>query len=246
MIIKLTSEEQREIVFSHVGPRTLSKEYLDEREKVWNKRTSEAQEKGQLLWNGEVYTIESIIQFDESRIVVELGSSEYKDIVFRSQFSTEKILEVFGTNHILNFITLDCIPTTTDGKAVFGVRAKGTYVQEGALGLIGGTLNKDEMTVKTMEDITDFMMKEVAEETAITLQRNSLQLFSINFFRSKYEFLYTFKLNQSSKEIKALHKEGEFSELVAFDLNELEQSHFTKLDTVRFCRNYLQELLLTR
>lgn len=243
MIIKFSREEQEKIIFREVKRRALSNQYLEQREEVWQRKLSESKQKNQKLWNGEVYTIETLIQYDESRVVLELGSSEYKDIIFRSQLGAERISEEFGSNHLLNFITVDCIPVTTDRKAVFGVRAKGTYVQEGALGLIGGTLNKDEMSVKSLNDITQFMLKEIREETAMVLPFESLRLFSVNFFRSKYEFLYTVNLDCSSNEIQKLHRDGEFSRLVALNRDELEKTDLTPLDTIRFCKNYLSDLL---
>jgi hypothetical protein len=243
VILKLSPDEVRSIRIQHVPRRPLGAEYLEERERAWNERMSHARGHGKKLWNGTIYTVEKFLQFDESRILLELGTCEYKDIVFQNRMGAEALAERFGSAHLFSYTVADCIPITTDGKAVFGIRAAGTNIEEGAIGLIGGTLNQDERQISSLQDLTDYMKKEIDEETALPLGVPELRLYAINYYRSKFEFLYTARLAFGSAEISAFERQGEFSRLVALNALELAEVKNNRLDAVRFCARYLPELL---
>lgn len=243
VILQLSPEEKRAISFRQAARRPLSADYLEFREKTWNERLAHAREKGKKLWNGTVYTVDNFLQFDESRLVIELGTCEYKDIVLQVNLGGEAVVDRFGSDHLLHYTVADCIPVTSDGKAVFGLRAPGTNVEEGALGLIGGTLNHDERSVSSMADVQEFMRKEIDEETGLLPIASELSLHALNFYRSKYEFLFTCRLSCSSAELGRWEKPGEFSRLLAFSAQELAASRQPQLDAVRFCGNYLGGIL---
>ena len=143
MITYFSDKELGNIKIQKISPSPLPAAYLTEREKVWQVKMEEAVKTGAQLWNGEVYTLDKLIQWTDDQILLNLGTCEYKDILYRiyqrSQ-STEYLL-----NHpVLQYLTVCCIPVTTDDRFVFGIRSGQTAVMQGSLSLIGGTLNKDK------------------------------------------------------------------------------------------------------
>lgn len=243
MMIHFSHEEQAHLQIRQVARRPLSDGYLTAREQGWTRRQQRAATEGTHIWNGEIYTIERILQYDEQRLVLEMATCEFKDIVYRVQEGVEAIEGRHGSDHVMPFVTVDCLPMTADGKLVFGVRSRGTTAQPGTLGLIGGTLNRDEMVVERFADIGRFMAQEISEETSLPVRISQLVLFSLNFFRAKYEFLYTCKLDASARDLAQLCKPGEFVQLLALAPQDLDRLDMPQLDAVRYCRNYLLALM---
>ena len=242
MIIRFSQDELHKLSIRQIDRGVLSETYRRERQGVWDIKLAAARAEGRDLWNGEVYTIENIIQYDEDCIVIEMSSCEYKDIVLQTEKGVEAIVKQYGTDYLLRFVTVDCIPITRDGRFVFGIRGGKTIVGTGALGLIGGTLNKDEMSVERFSDISAFMQREIQEETNLPCAAETLALFSLNFFGGKYEFLFSLRVPVHSNEIAGMHKTGEFSQLIAMGLAETISTQRYGVDAFRYCRNYLPRL----
>ena len=241
MLILFSRDEMRTIRLTHVQRPTHSPAYLEERERVWQARLTKAQTTGEHLWNGEPYTIEHFIQVDETHVLLEMSSCEYKDIVFRVTKGVAAIVQTYGTDYLPQYVTVDCIPVTSDGRFIFGVPAPLTTAPSGMVGLIGGMLNKDEMTVSSFADIVAFMRKEVCEETTLVCHAEDLTLFSSNVFRGKYEFLFTFEAHIHSAEVSSLGTPEEFEQLVATDLAGA-MAIDNGLDAFRYAKNYLPQL----
>ena len=87
------------------------------------------------------------------------------------------------------------------------------------------------------------MEHEIEEETAIQRDQIRLDLFSLNSFRMKYEFIFTCRLNVHSSEIQQLHKEGEFSDLLALSASEVLQTSLPKTDSFRYAKHYIHKIL---
>jgi 8-oxo-dGTP pyrophosphatase MutT (NUDIX family) len=240
MIRRLSPEASLSLVIRHVDRAAISRRYRDERERVWQARLARAEALGKKLWNGELYTIETL-EMRRGRLEIEMGSCEFKDVVFRIERGAESLEEEFGPEHVPRYVTADCIPTTADGKFVFGIRSSGTNVPGGRLGLIGGTLNKDEMAIDGFADIETFMRREIAEETTFDVESTTLRLYSINEFERKYEFLFTFALALESNAVGSMNTEAEFERLVALDLEHARVAEHG-LDAFRFAKAYLGEL----
>jgi hypothetical protein len=241
MRILFSHDEMRALHLTHVPRPTRSPAYLAERESVWQGRVTAARMKGEHLWNGELYTIEHLLQWDETHILLAMSSCEFKDVVFRVHTGLAVLAQTYGTAHLPQYVTVDCIPVTSDGQLIFGVRGAGTHVQAGKVGLIGGTLNKDEMTVASFADIVTFMQKEVHEETALLCHVDELTLFALNVFRGKYEFLFTFDAHVHSAEVRDLNTPEEFDYLMATDLAGA-MAIDNGLDAVRYAKTYLPQL----
>jgi len=229
-----------EIIFT--GPAKSSPRYITERDEIWEQKLAKAEKENRKLWNGTIYTIEKLLQIDEENLKIVLSFCEFKDIVFRISKGIPYMQSAFGIDHIPKFITVDCIPISSDGKFVFGLRGNKTNVADGSIGLLGGTVNKDEMEISTFNDFTTFMIREIQEETHIKVEKERLNLFSLNQFRGKYEFLYTLDLEIESSKINTILKDDEFSEMLCLSREEVFAWNRPTVDAFRYCRNYIDKI----
>ncbi len=242
MISYLTDAEIKKIRIQFQENTNLSEEYIKERESIWNERITITKKLGKNIWNGIIYTIDKFLQIDDRNIHMSLNTCEFKDIVFRINKGIPYIIKKYGISYISKFITLDCIPITTDGKFVFGLRGNNTNVDSGSIGLIGGTANKDEMEIHSFNDFTKFMINEIEEETLANVRENKLTLFSINQFNGKYEFLYKLALDIDSSEIHKIHKNDEFNNLLCLTAKEVQNYNKPMLDAFIYAKTYIQDL----
>ncbi len=242
MISYLTDTETKNIKIQFQENNNLSGNYIEERESIWNERIASTKKQGKNIWNGIIYTINKFLQIDDENIHIVLNTCEFKDIVFRINKGIPYIIEKYGISYISEFITLDCIPVTKDGKFVFGLRGNNTNVNNGSIGLIGGTANKDEMEIHSINDFKKFMINEIEEETLIKVKENMLTLFSINQFNGKYEFLYKLALNIDSSKIHEIHKNDEFQDLLCLTAREIQNYNEPMLDAFRYAKTYIQDL----
>lgn len=74
MMIRLSREEQQHIQIRQVARGVCSADYLAAREHAWQQRQQRAATEGARIWNGEIYTIERILQYDEQRIMLEMAT----------------------------------------------------------------------------------------------------------------------------------------------------------------------------
>ncbi|MCF6239752.1 MAG: hypothetical protein L3J74_00215 [Bacteroidales bacterium] len=242
MIIHLSETELLKAQISFQPPTQMSSRYLIERENVWSEHIRKAYKSGKNIWNGIIYTINDWIQIDEENLLIKLSSCEFKDIVFRNYKGVTYVLNNYGIDSMSKFITLDCIPVTNDGKYVFGIRGNTTNVKNGSIGLIGGTANKDEMEITSTVDFKKFMIKEIEEETQITVNEHNLSLFSINQFNGKFEFLYKLVLNLNSCEIDKIFRKGEFVDILCLSEQEVFNYKGKTLDAFRYSKLYINSL----
>jgi 8-oxo-dGTP pyrophosphatase MutT (NUDIX family) len=243
MRIKFTEKELHSLQLEFVPRRNLSADYLVKRDEYWNYRAPLAQSLGKQLWNGEVYTVEKIDFRFPLQAKIYLSTCEYKDILFARDYGLEKVAQEFGVDSIQSYITVCCIPVTAGDRFVLGIRGGNTAVSEGALGLIGGTVNKDEMQVNSLNHLKEFMAREIEEETAIPVILERLKLFCLNYYFGKYEFIYRYSLPESIKNINFFHKSGEFSSLKELSLSEVLSFNRPMLDAVVQSKAYLSDLL---
>jgi hypothetical protein len=239
MISFLTDNEMQHAVFHFRSPIPLSEKYNIEKEIIWEEEIEKAKKTGKKIWNGVVYTIEEMLQYDEETIHFVLSTCEYKDVLFRIVKDRSVIIRDYGISHLPKYITMDCIPVTKDGKFVFGIRGNSTLPDGGCIGLIGGTANMDEMEIGSGADLNKFMIREIEDETRLRVNENQLTLFSLNQFNAKYEFLYRLSLDLDSSEISRYHKEGEFVRLVCLTTEEIYNYADPTLDAFRYARLYI-------
>ena len=203
MRILFSPAERQHFTFQESPRRPLSSAYLEAREKVWQQKLDDAHVRGLELWNGEIYVIERFIQTDESDLVIELSTCEYKDITFTSHHTIQGIVRDYGADHLHPYITINGIPVTEDGRCVFGLRSAHIFASDNMIGLIGGTANKDEMPINALDEVRRFMHMEMQEETRLIYDERDLTLLGLHHYRGKYEFLYTIRLPITADRLSA-------------------------------------------
>jgi hypothetical protein len=239
MITYLSDTELNNVQIQTIENRSQTEEYIKERELIWNERIWETEKLGKKVWNGTIYSIDRFVQIDDRNIHIVLNSCEFKDIIFKIKKGIPYIVEKYGISNVAEFITLDCIPITTDGKFVFGLRNNNTNVNSGSIGLIGGTANRDEMEINSISDFSKFMINEIEEETLLKVKQDRLTLFSINQFNGKYEFLYKLYLDIESDKIRKIHKNEEFAKMVCLTAQEVLDYNGLMLDAFKYAKTYI-------
>lgn len=243
MITYLTDSELKNIHIQFRERKNLTEEYVNERELIWNNRIAETEKLGKNFWNGIIYSVDRFLQIDDRNIHIVLSSCEFKDVVFNIKKGIPYIIEKYGISNLSEYITLDCIPVTKDGKFVFGIRNNNTNVNSGSIGLIGGTANRDEMEINSKTDLSNFMIKEIEEETLVKVKQDKLKLYSINQFNGKYEFLYKLNLDIDSKRICEIHRNEEFAETVCLTAEEVLDYNGTMLDAFKYAKSYIRDFV---
>jgi hypothetical protein len=171
MRILFSPAGRQHLTFQESPRKALSSAYLEAREKVWQQKLDDAHVRGLELWNGEIHTIERFIQTDESHLVIELSTCQYKDITFTIHHTIQGIVRDYGADHLHPYITINGIPVTEDGRCEFGLRGAHIFASDNMIGLIGGTANKDEMPINALDDMRRFMHMEMQEETRPSMIR---------------------------------------------------------------------------
>ncbi len=212
--------------------------YIREREKIWQEQKAIC---GDNLWNGTVYTIEQFSLQLPEKVSLSLSICQYKDLIFKRTYGSNNILKNYGSQFLVYHTAVLIIPVTRDSKYVFGVVAKNGFFEAGKIVLLGGALNYNEGKVNKFEDIRSFAAKELAEETLLNVNPEQLKLASLNSYKFTYHFLFFLQLEIESKDLNAIVKQDELSNLLAFSRQELANlSHSPVSDYVKFYGNYLQ------
>lgn len=166
MIIHFSSSELDNLTFDLVPHRDPTPAYLADRERTWDEQMARVQALNGHMWNGEIYTWEDVLIPDTNRVIIRVGTCEYKDVVFRFHQGREYVSGRYGDEALVRIMGVNVMPLTADGKFVFGQRAD--RPEQGApVGGIGGTLNKDEIEIHTFADVCRHAFTELQEETAL-------------------------------------------------------------------------------
>ncbi len=219
--VYLFTQAELESITIEPRPRAeLADAYLVEREAVWLDELTNAGTHGDSMWNGEIYTLEEIVTSTSGQVTLGMSTCEFKDVVLRMVRGKESILERYGAGYSLNTSGVTMIPVTRDGQFVFG--ARGDYAGRGThpMGLIGGTLNKDEMEIHDFAGIQRFMLKEAAEETRFKFDIADLRFVALGHAPHAFLFLFTGCIGLTSEEVTNYHRGGEFSHLRAMSVQE--------------------------
>lgn len=233
MFIQFTEAEIQNLTIQPVERPQWSAMYLEEREQAWTAQMEQVLARNGHMWNGEIYTWEDILIPNENRVILRVGTCEYKDVVFRFLQGHEYVNERYGDESLVRIMGVNVMPVTADGKFVFGQRAD--RPEQGApVGGIGGMLNKDETEIRTFAEIRGHAFTELQEETALPVAPQDLRFFGLFAAGHSYHFLFAVRLAVGSAEIQNYHRPGEFSRLLAF--TEQEARDYTLPTTPMFKR----------
>lgn len=240
MQILLNSQNTK---FKFIPRQVHSQDYLQLREQVWQEQIAKSSQENWELHNGEIYTIQKILTTDLTNTEISFSTCEYKDIVLK-----QKKLNKVGVQHADSLrsefemhATVDMILKTQDQKFIFGIRNSKTLLKSGSIGLIGGTLNKDELKIAKFDDISNFAKKEFEEELSLDPKDFDFTFYSLNQFSFKYEFLYLVKSKLDSSGISN-SKLSEFEKLVALTKTEVLNYSSLELNAFTFAKSYIEKL----
>lgn len=221
MIIKIDTDQVCKIKLEFEGKRQFSQRYIDFREKVWMEKVKSGKKAGKEFWNGKLYTLEGIIQYDLSDITITLGECEYKDYIVKKSSGPKVIEKRYGRSYLQIHCGLGILPVTKDGKYIFGIKKTTVTLEKDILGYISGVFNKDEMVVKSFEDIRKFAHKELIEESNIVVDSDELEFMHLNLFNAYAEFMFMVRLDICSDELQGIQKDDEFNEFVVMTRKEV-------------------------
>lgn len=173
------------------------------------------------------------------QITLGMSTCEYKDVILRMVKGRGSILEKYGAGYFLNTSGVTWIPVTQDGRFVFGIR--GDYAGRGThpMGLIGGTLNKDEMEIYDFAGIRRFMLKEAEEETRFKPDITDLRFVALGHAPHAFLFLFTSRIRLYSEEVTNRNRGGEFSHLKAMSAEEATAYNLHATPAFWFWRQHL-------
>jgi 8-oxo-dGTP pyrophosphatase MutT (NUDIX family) len=205
---------------------------------AWQERVREAVSRAQRIWDGRYYRVinASDMKGDATPLRLCLGTIRYRYI------ATFRVLhECHAREGIdpLNHLSTAGLIRTRDGKFLFGRRS-----QNGAIDLIGGGVQSDELEVESGSDIEASLRKEIFEElgvrsTQIETVRGAGVLLSST---SNVLVVAAVDLTLSMDEVAAQfadRSDDEMSELVAINEDDLS----TFLGSMSDCRTLIPTLV---
>jgi len=207
-----------------------NEKYLEARESVWNEKLKEYEEKKMPLWNGVVYYLDKI-----EGDTVYTGLCEYKDLIFLSTKSINKIYEEYNINFNFLYINVQIFIKDEKGNYLFGTKHYKDYVE---IISVGGTLRlEDGNEIKKFEDIVEYAKKEITIETKIKINSNDLKYHDIIIDSGICTFLFDYSLGELSEDILNI---GEFDGSVILKKEEIfDDGKFRANDRLKSLKNYL-------
>jgi hypothetical protein len=220
-----------------LDPIERSREYLEERERVWQEKKNAY---GDRLWNGRVCTVRSISVKDRA-VVLRLSACEYKDILFKKQLGWMELQRRFPGEPVDIHAFTAALPITDDGQAVFGVVGRGTVQSEGLLDLIGGTLNIDEHPISSFDDIKQTTAREFEEEAGAHIPIAQWEPLSINFHGSCCFFLLLSRIARE-RVVARFRRNEELAALVSCSYDQMSELGENITEDLAFMLSYGSEL----
>lgn len=245
MIIKLSKTELENLRIKYTGPHKFSKKYVDDRNKAWTSLVEKGAQAGKHFWNGELYTFERLIQHDFEHMVIELGSFEYKDRLFKTEVGLNEIDAIYGDGHLQTHCGVNCILYTRDKKLVIGKKKSSINLEKGIFSFVNGNLNKDELEVSDFDDIIATVKNEVEEEASIVADKSKFRFHQINHFNTYFNFEFLYPLDITSDQVSRLDKDGEFISFTALSPQEIFDLNEPMLNDLKYSKWYILDLVTT-
>lgn len=130
-------------------------------QEVWAARVADAARHGHRMWDGRFYRVTNVpdIESGLTRPGLRLGTIPYRYVATYSALHEQHAREGLGPLHHL---TTACMVRTCDGQFLFGKRSLG-----GAIDLIGGGVQPEELLVTSGADLEANLRKEILEEMGV-------------------------------------------------------------------------------
>jgi hypothetical protein len=232
MYIKVPDESKIKLNF--IERSVTDKDYLDVRERLWEKKLKDAKEKGRQLFNGKVYTVEKLVSGKDDEIIISMSVCEYKDIILNLAYlNGETDMQPFYQHSYVL-----CLIKTIDDYYIFTETGSTMLVGAGRIDLIGGTLNQDEAVLTEFGDIRKFILKEIEEESGLQLE-GQLDLIAIGHFNLKFGFTFQLKIDMTKDELLSKVNLSEINALIALRKSEITEFSGVQDPSFEQFKNYL-------
>jgi 8-oxo-dGTP pyrophosphatase MutT (NUDIX family) len=130
-------------------------------QEVWTARVAAVASRGHRLWDGRFYRVSNVpdIESGLTQPGLRLGTIRYRYVATYGALHTHHAAEGLAPLHHL---TTACLVRTCDGYFLFGKRSLG-----GAIDLIGGGVQPEELPVTRGADLEANLRKEILEEMGV-------------------------------------------------------------------------------
>lgn len=200
--------ENISITISDTSNRKLDKTLEGTLLSIWDKTYSDAKAKGQIIYDGESYRLNSFETKDNS---LNLVLSKFKYHIRSSLNAAKDDLEKLGEEYYGNGLSIGGFIETSDGKFIFGKRS-GRSTTANDIDFIGGVLEVADL--RGWEDIILRNKTEIKEELGLEARYiDSIKFLGLIRAPSTNIILLTHtKLNVSSQEAQKLFEESDLKD----------------------------------
>lgn len=232
----LENGKQNEYRILLVEPPELLPEYVELRDRTWEKKVQDGVSVGKEFTNGVIYRFLGI-ENDQ----IKLTTMMYSDRMFKKAMSPSEIVSQFGESHLMIHGLTNIIMVTTDGYIAVGIKKMSTYLEKGKLAHVSGNLNKDEVEINTFEDIYRMAMLEVQQETSLNPVRDRIHFANVSKFSTCVSFNFIYLLDIPSKEVETLNRDGEFVSFEAMSTDDILKTNRSGITDFEESKNWIKE-----
>jgi hypothetical protein len=176
------------MIIKQVKNNIYNNKYLEDREKVWNKKIVEYKSKNMPLWNGSVYYLDKI-----EKKSINIGLCEYKDLIFLGKKGLYEIKKRYDLEFSFIYLNVQIFIKDKKDRYLFGTKHHRDYVE---IISVGGTLRlEDGKEIKSFKDILNYAKKEILIETKIKIESNLLNYIDMVINNDICTFLFEYKVN---------------------------------------------------
>lgn len=134
--------------------------YDQEVSKVWQEKQDAATKEGITIWDGRYYRVVNVEELEKrEELFLRLGMINYRYINTAQNLKASFMAHPFEP---LFHLSTTAVLRTSDGFYLFGKRSR-----NGAIDLIGGGVQKDQLEIKDGNDLEKNLLKEMEEEAGI-------------------------------------------------------------------------------
>jgi 8-oxo-dGTP pyrophosphatase MutT (NUDIX family) len=132
----------------------------------WERRTAQAKETGQILFNGGLARYVGH-QVGDGCLQITVGPTDYRDFVGTNLYNNRRV-EEFGWRRFANPVGTTALIVSADGYIVLGRRSERVAYHGGYLHTIGGALEARDCADPEHIDAFAAVLRELSEEVKIT------------------------------------------------------------------------------
>ncbi len=183
--------------------------------KSWETTKSEAELKGQKIWDSLVYRFENCLISNDC-IKIQISTIPFSVRYEMNKFTEE--IKMLGLSYSSKGMYASCLVKTKDEHFVF-IEKSNKFVTTKKFAWVGGVLSKSEKEIKNGSDLFQAVSKEITEELGIDFDNISNFRLRIGYLTENWNFclLFSLQTNLTRQEVQNkfnTHSDEEASQLV--------------------------------